>query len=486
MKLHEQFLLALVVLVVTILCLSLTTPELVSVSGGGGDEGSNGAWSSAMRMVQFTSAGVSNFSGASFSTSSLLQLPLDAWAALPNSLSLPPSSSLLDRCIPSDPCIDTLTRFYLENGDGFFVGESGALKWLTNRMGPTLVDLARVQAGGRVVALDLGAGKYGSEGSSDDSDSLLLLGEVCQLNQNCEVHAFEAIPQKAKQLGEEVVRRAKTKAFAENYFVHQMAISNASSGTVKLYPPGSAKSLNNYKVASSNDELSESSLQNAIDVPVTNLDTFLESRGLMAPGAVSYVKIDIEGGEMNALYGARKALELGAISMLSFEYGFQWTPASRRISLGHANRKKMRTLILEREQVDIFTPEGSWKHGPMEPREIFGDKSLLHASRFLDSLGFDVYLLNSRRKEKHAPVLVPVSHGHFLEPMSELCLYEPSIFDLHTSQPVTAAIPAARSRGTVRNCWTDAIAVRRGEPKRVFFEAFAARSREKFGDCNCL
>ena len=148
-------------------------------------------------------------------------------------------------CTASPHCRAQVQRFIVDRTHGFNVGGSSGLKWLTKHMH------LLAQAGGKMdapVVIDVGAGKYGPEGGTDDSDALILLGLLCKPTTNCTVHAFEAIPAKANQLPEEARKRQSTKHLTRFFHAHAAGLGKVTS-TLVLYPPGSPKSYNNYKVA---------------------------------------------------------------------------------------------------------------------------------------------------------------------------------------------------------------------------------------------
>jgi FkbM family methyltransferase len=61
-----------------------------------------------------------------------------------------------------------------------------------------------------------------------------------------------------------------------------------------------------------------SGVSDKIDVPCITLDSFIEDRDIRF---IDYIKMDIEGNEMQAIMGARKSLENNIIQSISFEFG---------------------------------------------------------------------------------------------------------------------------------------------------------------------
>ena len=131
---------------------------------------------------------------------------------------------------PSPECIAQVRDFV--NGDergGFWVERSRALKHLTALLPSILTDsilygnsLGRENVS-RPVMIDLGAGMYGKENSSDDSDALALLAGF---RNKVDVFAFEARPDKAAELRKEALRRTSTAAYA----VRRLHVYAAAAG----------------------------------------------------------------------------------------------------------------------------------------------------------------------------------------------------------------------------------------------------------------
>ena len=372
-------------------------------------------------------------------------------------------------CTASPHCRAQVQRFIVDRTHGFNVGGSSGLKWLTKHMH------LLAQAGGKMdapVVIDVGAGKYGPEGGTDDSDALILLGLLCKPTTNCTVHAFEAIPAKANQLPEEARKRQSTKHLTRFFHAHAAGLGKVTS-TLVLYPPGSPKSYNNYKVAV-NGFVPPLARPNAINVPIVSLDDFLQREGLLKPSGVFYMKVDIEGGEVGVMEGGSRALAMGAIDYFSFEYAFAWSSAFRNTSLSTGQRSKR----FDRNPA-MKTHDGAWQHGPVIDRAAYdasGGNSLRSMVRLLSSQGYDSYLINSVDKTD-PPVLVPVYDSFFVEPQSELCMYDPYIYQWKGHEN-----PADRRL----NCWNDVFVARRGIAKKHLLDVFGTPAGMHLSQCQCL
>lgn len=382
---------------------------------------------------------------------------------------LPATAIPKANCIASQQCRGQIQRFIMDRTHGFNVGHASGLKWLTKHMH------LLAQAAGKMespVVLDVGAGKYGPEGGTDDCDALILLGLLCKPTTNCTVHAFEAIPEKARQLPIEAKRRQSTKQLTRFFHAHAMGLGAVTS-TLVLYPPGSPKSYNNYKVAV-NGFVPPLARPNAINVPIVSLDDFLEKQGLLKPSGVFYMKVDIEGGEVGVMEGGRRALAMGAVDYFSFEYGFTWSSAFRNTSLSTGQRNKR----FDRNP-HMKTHDGAWAAGPVierGPYEASGGNSLRSMVQLLSSQGYDAYLINSVDK-KDPPVLLPLYDSFFIEPQSELCMFDPYIYQWK-----------GHEHGSDRrlNCWNDVFVARRGVAKKHLLDVFGTPASMELSQCQCL
>ena len=62
-------------------------------------------------------------------------------------------------------------------------------------------------------------------------------------------------------------------------------------------------------------------MNKSIDVKQTTIDTIVKKHGIKK---ISFLKLDIEGSEYNALLGAKKALSDGIIDYIQLEYNQTW------------------------------------------------------------------------------------------------------------------------------------------------------------------
>jgi FkbM family methyltransferase len=69
-------------------------------------------------------------------------------------------------------------------------------------------------------------------------------------------------------------------------------------------------------------------LDNTVEVEVSTIDAFCDAENVQS---VDFVKIDVEGHELETLRGARTSLESGRIAAVQFEYGGTYLDAGIRL-----------------------------------------------------------------------------------------------------------------------------------------------------------
>jgi FkbM family methyltransferase len=106
----------------------------------------------------------------------------------------------------------------------------------------------------------------------------------------------------------------------DKHIPNAILIPNAVSSTkhtVKLYRTESKSPM--ASLHQRGDSYSNKNLSTSIDVETTTIDDVVESFSLTG---IDFIKMDIEGHELEALNGAARSMERGVIKALSFEFGF--------------------------------------------------------------------------------------------------------------------------------------------------------------------
>ena len=124
-------------------------------------------------------------------------------------------------------------------------------------------------------------------------------------------------------------------------------------------------------------------------VNVTSLDDFAAT-SLPRGAKLLYVKVDVEGGELEVLEGMRRLLRSGRVALASFEYAKGWHPLFRTRGRGLNESERLST----------------------RPRSLhaFQEK----ASRF----GYETYLI---AVDRHAGVVLVPVHDFFWHDELEIC-----------------------------------------------------------------
>ena len=327
------------------------------------------------------------------------------------------------RCSVGPGCSTQVREWALSHGQGFLPLHLG-LKRLTVSL-PLL--LRCVPPDKNVTLVDVGAGIHGlaypwtmkATGlHEDDSDSLWLLGGF---GERAQIHAFEPNPTKAAELRQASRKRSYTCSFADQLTVHTSAVGAAVS-TGRLVACRNTTIITNdmkLEVGASGSACGGRQGLLAIPTNVTTLDAFA-FRNLASP-ELFYVKVDVEGAELQVLDGMRRLLKEGRVSIASFEYALGWNP------LFEARRPLSAVEIKESRNTSLFAVQ-----------------------RKMRDFGYDTYLINSHGKRV---VLVPVSGAYWHDDL-EIC---------------NNRIRYYRSWG--QWCWNDILVVKRDScVQRLLFE----------------
>ena len=313
--------------------------------------------------------------------------------------------------------------------------------------------------------VDLGAGIYGSNVNGtlsagiDDSDALILLAGF---KDRADVFAFEARPDKAEELRQEAMHRASTAEYAAAHLqVYAMGASH-TSGHLRFANCGGRT---NWMVLS-NGSLPARGCEVKYTVPVRSLDE-MASSGMFKNRTLAYVKVDVEGGEVDVAKGMQRMLTDQKVELMSFEYAKNWnSELFYRRQMGN-KRLSGDTSLLR----DPYQRERTLGEFQKLMRATGYDTYLLHGQVSTSTAGQD----RNKRHGKHGNsmaqprvvTLVPVYGTFFDTSRFEICLRRH-----HFKQPF---------------CWNDLLVVRSGNEglKRRLLQELHGE-RDPFPACSCF
>ena len=339
-------------------------------------------------------------------------------------------------------CQTEVRAWFSAHGSGLLPKRLG-LKQITTRL-PLL--LKCFPSNPRVALIDVGAGIHGledhwiSHASSlheDDSDALWLLGGF---KHRAEVHAFEAHAKKAAELRDAAATRSFTQNFTASLHVHTQGVG-AVPHTARLKQCGGPNQWTIDGVGWKGIECRLGS-----ELSVTTIDAFAVS--LSAP--LLYIKVDVEGGELDIVRGMERVLREKRVPLMSFEYASGWH-----------KHFLLRRPLTEAEKLEA------------------GNSSLRHFSSQMSTYGYDTYLINAGGKGTGV-VLIPV-YGRFWHDDFEVCFHRDKVYGsyglwcwndvlvvLRDSQCVKTVLfgeilPATKGQGRRGLVWGDSVGLQKGQ-----------------------
>ena len=384
------------------------------------------------------------------------------------------------RCAPTPECVAAVRAFADgRQRAGFWVEGNRALKYITMQL-PNIFDHALLygtpegtdaDSGGggserkirlhrRPAMVDLGAGMYGKENSPDDSDALALLAGF---QTKVDVHAFEARPDKAEGLVLEAKRRNSTAPYAERrLFVHAMGAA-ATAGKLRFANCGGST---NWMIVAPNADAPRG-CHIRYEVPVTSLDELARS-GVLRGRRLVYVKVDVEGSEVDVAKGMAELLASQRIELMSFEYAKNWNiPLFIDAQRGQGRRLNGTQLeALYRDPVQM-------------------ERTLESFQATMDRFGYDTYLLHggaARSPKAKLPALTHADGPHNTPWRATLVPVHAPFFDRATFE-----ICLRRHHFKQSWCWNDLLVVRRANTalKRRLFDVFHGGQQPRpFARCN--
>jgi len=137
--------------------------------------------------------------------------------------------------------------------------------------------------------------------------------EYRKIFSNCIVYSFEPTPSSFRKL---------KRKFGEDLGVHLFNLALASNAGQQVFFVNDSD-LTNSLLAPSQDGISlypQMKERERISVPTATIDLICERENVQC---IDVLKIDVQGGEMEVLLGAKKALEKGLIKLIFLEVEFR-------------------------------------------------------------------------------------------------------------------------------------------------------------------
>lgn len=138
--------------------------------------------------------------------------------------------------------------------------------------------------------------------------------EVLNVVPDVEVHIFEAVP----KIYHELIKNITSKNLFRKLIPNNCAVSKTDGVTKICYYPDSPQWSTMYRRGFHVESTCGLQPPQSVDVLATSIDGYCNRLGIKR---VNFLKIDVEGAELDVLSGAKKLLKSGRIDYIQFEYG---------------------------------------------------------------------------------------------------------------------------------------------------------------------
>src|SRR4028119_1982013 len=158
--------------------------------------------------------------------------------------------------------------------------------------------------------------------------------EVVSQGNDVEIHLFEPIPHVYKKLIQNIDKKVNS---------NNLAVGQAEEVKTFYYYEANPLLSTFYRRF---DVEKEGWLNPPKEIPVltTTIDNYCQRHGIKR---INFLKIDVEGGELEVLYGAKYFLETGRIDYLQFEYGGTYLDAKTSLKEAFEYLQKFRYSIFK-------------------------------------------------------------------------------------------------------------------------------------------
>ncbi|MEG4862378.1 MULTISPECIES: FkbM family methyltransferase [unclassified Microcoleus] len=138
--------------------------------------------------------------------------------------------------------------------------------------------------------------------------------EVLNVVPDVEVHIFEAVP----KIYQELIKNITSKNLFRKLIPNNCAVSKTDGVTKICYYPDSPQWSTMYRRGFHVESTCGLQPPQSVDVLATSIDGYCNRLGIKR---VNFLKIDVEGAELDVLSGAKELLKSGRIDYIQFEYG---------------------------------------------------------------------------------------------------------------------------------------------------------------------
>lgn len=173
--------------------------------------------------------------------------------------------------------------------------------------------------------------------------------QVLSNHTDVEIHMFEAIPQSYYTL----IKNYSRFLTESNIFPNNIALSNCNKiQDYYFYSQDPALSTTYRRLGV--EQLLNLATPTKLSLPTITLDTYCQQRNIHH---INFLKIDVEGAELDILMGAIQFLKKGSIDIIQFEYGGTYLDAGITLQQVYELLEKNNYFIFKIEDEDIeFIP----------------------------------------------------------------------------------------------------------------------------------
>lgn len=135
--------------------------------------------------------------------------------------------------------------------------------------------------------------------------------DVLGFVEGCEVHCFEPVPSTFDALTDNLSGK-------DNVTLNNFGLSSKNTTmTIHMFGEGHSSGMNSVHREDLGPDVGIQKTD-SVDVEMQTLDQYVENNSV---SHIDYLKVDVEGDEINVIRGAKESIAKGVIDVIHFEYG---------------------------------------------------------------------------------------------------------------------------------------------------------------------